>query len=133
MEKTYTLYILLCGTGEYYTGITVSLDNRLLTHQMKDRWSSYNSNRWTKDRQPVELVFKYERIEYKLVALQIERYIKTWKHQWKKNLVDGDEFALNLLKSCHQKKLEEYLSKSNTSSRVSQIPHPYTAHTQKLK
>ncbi len=124
------LAFLICGNGAYYTGISSHLENRLRSHQLADKKYIHTIKQWTKYRQPVQLAFKYEGLENLNVALKVERYIKPWKRQRKQMLIDGDDFSLNILKRFHQKKLEEYWIKVNTSWHGSQTLHPYTAHTQ---
>ncbi|MDQ3050822.1 MAG: GIY-YIG nuclease family protein [Bacteroidota bacterium] len=130
-SKTFTLYILICGKGEYYTGITSNLEKRLRAHQLGYEESNHFKPQWTKFRQPVQLAFKYEGIENFEIAKKIERYIKTWRRAYKYNLIQQELFAMQLIKQCHQKHLEEYRLKSGTSLHTSQIQHPCIVHTQK--
>jgi putative endonuclease len=128
MDKRYTLYILLCGNGQYYTGITSNLGTRLRTHQLTNKETSHYKQ-WTKFRQPVHLVFKYDGLENLEVALKVERYIKTWRKSYKQNLIHGNTFALNLLKQCHWKSMEEFI-KLNNALHWPQTRYPCIVHTQ---
>lgn len=99
-EPTYTLYILLCGDGHFYTGITTNLKSRLSSHQMTSDFEP-NSRQWTKFHQPVKLVFEYGGIENQSVAIKIERYVKSLKKEYKQLLVSGDAVSLDYLKKKH--------------------------------
>ncbi len=130
MTKTYTLYILICGKGEYYTGITSNLENRLRAHQLDYKTPFENKTQWTKFRQPVHLAYKYEGIENVEIAKKMERYIKNWRRSYKLCLIQGDEFSVNLIQQCHKKYFDELGFKSNTSLHSSQIQHPCIVRTQ---
>lgn len=52
MHHPYSVYILKCSDGSYYTGITNDLERRLYEHQ-----SGLNLEFYTHRRRPVELVF----------------------------------------------------------------------------
>lgn len=116
-ESTYTLYILLCGDGHFYTGITTNLKSRLSSHQMTSEFEP-NSRQWTKFHQPVNLVFEYSGIENQSVAVKIERYVKSLKKEYKQLLISGDMVSLDYLKKKHQLFLTQ-----NQKSKVSgQLP-----------
>lgn len=51
MEKTWYLYILRCGDGSLYTGITVDVEKRLAAHR------SGRGAKYTRGRGPLELVY----------------------------------------------------------------------------
>lgn len=133
MQKTYTLYILLCGTGEFYTGITTDLEKRVQSHQLVNESWDYQKQ-WTRFRQPVQLVFSYAGLENYSVAVSVEKYIKQWKKSYKQNLINGDEFALNLLKKKHFGSLHAFSNQSPTqdiSLHSAQTQYPCIVHTQK--
>ncbi len=100
MDKQYSLYILRCNDDTYYTGMTADLENRIERHNdpKKDTWSKY-----TKHRQPVELVFSLPGITSKRAAILGEIYIKSLTRQRKELLVNGDEKAIGLLNDVIQK------------------------------
>lgn len=54
MDKTWKLYILRCGDGSLYTGITVDIQARLETHR------SGKGAKYTRGRGPLELVYSEE-------------------------------------------------------------------------
>jgi putative endonuclease len=129
IEKPYTLYILVCGDGAYYTGITSNLNKRMEAHQLAKPGSANSTRRWTKYHQPVQLVFTYEGLENYHIALKVERYVKSLTRAYKELLISGDLKRLNLLKGIHRMHVATYVS-ANTSGHFSQIQHPYTVRTQ---
>ena len=52
MSATYSLYILLCADGTFYTGITTDIERRLTEHNGSERGARY-----TKARRPVTLAY----------------------------------------------------------------------------
>ena len=52
MEQTWYLYILRCGDGTLYTGITTDVDKRLEAHR------SGKGAKYTRGRAPLELVYR---------------------------------------------------------------------------
>lgn len=54
MEKTWLLYMLQCGDGTLYTGITDNLDRRLSAHQ------AGKGAKYTRGRGPLALVYREE-------------------------------------------------------------------------
>ena len=48
---SYSVYILRCGDGTYYTGQTTDLDKRILAHNRG------TGSRYTRGRGPVQLVY----------------------------------------------------------------------------
>lgn len=69
MELIYGVYILLCSNGQYYTGYTANINNRLIAHN-KGEVS------FTKDKLPITLVH-LSLFENKLKAYNFERYLKS--------------------------------------------------------
>lgn len=71
MEHTWKLYILRCGDGSLYTGITTDVERRLEEHR------SGKGAKYTRGRTPLELVYREEcgdhsaalRREYEIKAL----------------------------------------------------------------
>lgn len=53
-EKCWFLYILLCGDGSLYTGITTDVDARLEVHR------SGKGAKYTRGRGPLEVVYREE-------------------------------------------------------------------------
>lgn len=54
MDKTWKLYILRCGDGSLYTGITTDVEARLAAHR------SGKGAKYTRGRSPLELVYSEE-------------------------------------------------------------------------
>ena len=56
MSKAYTVYILQCADGTYYTGITVDIKNRLRQHNGEIVGGAF----YIRNKRPVKLVYKEE-------------------------------------------------------------------------
>ncbi len=54
MENTWKLYILRCGDGTLYTGVTTDVEKRLAAHR------SGKGAKYTRGRAPLELVYREE-------------------------------------------------------------------------
>lgn len=54
MEQTWKLYMLRCGDGSLYTGITTDLEKRLEAHRIG------KGAKYTRGRGPLELVYQEE-------------------------------------------------------------------------
>ena len=96
----YTIYILQCADGSYYTGNTTDLDHRLWEHQ-----TGADRKAYTYSRRPVELVW-HDEVANKDEALRIERQIKGWSHKKKEALIDGDYDAIHQIVSDERKRRE---------------------------
>ena len=80
----YQVYILRCGDGTLYTGITNDLPRRLAAH------SSGRGAKYTRGRLPVELVWHEEQPD-KSAALRRELQIKALSRAEKLRLITGME------------------------------------------
>ena len=80
MESKWTVYLLRCGDGTLYCGITNDLQNRLEMHR------SGKGAKYTRGRGPLELVYT-ERCEDKSAALKRERQIKALPREKKLELI----------------------------------------------
>ena len=80
MEATWYVYILRCGDGTYYTGITTDVQKRLEAHR------SGKGAKYTRGRGPLELVYS-EVCEDHSHALKRECALKALKRQEKENLI----------------------------------------------
>ena len=69
MEQVWKLYIIQCGDGTLYTGITVDIAHRFAMHQ------SGKGAKYTRSRLPVELAYR-EELPDKSSALKREAAIK---------------------------------------------------------
>ena len=81
---TYSVYILLCADGTYYTGYTADLPRRIKQHQ-----SGSIPRAYTKPRRPVELVWVGE-FETKEEARTIEKKIKRMSTSRKEAMIQDD-------------------------------------------
>lgn len=55
--KNWTVYMLCCADGSFYTGITTDLDRRLREHNTGNRLASA----YTRSRRPVRVVYQETR------------------------------------------------------------------------
>lgn len=76
----YTVYILRCGDGSLYTGITTDLERRVAVH------NSGKGAKYTRSHLPVEPVY-YEMVPDKSTALRRERAIKAMTRAEKMELI----------------------------------------------
>ena len=82
MEKHWKLYILRCGDGSLYTGITVDVEARLTQHR------EGTGAKYTRGRGPLELVY-VEECEDHSQALKREYRIKALSKQEKLALIQA--------------------------------------------
>ena len=80
MANTWKLYILRCGDGSLYTGITTDVERRLETHR------SGKGAKYTRGRGPLELVYT-EQCPDKGTALKRELAIKALPREEKLKLI----------------------------------------------
>ena len=80
----YTVYILRCSDGSYYTGVTNDINRRVLEHQNCEDPTSY-----TFRKRPVKLVFTeyYHDVNQ---AIAFEKQIKGWRRAKKEALINGE-------------------------------------------
>lgn len=76
----YTVYLLLCSDGTYYTGSTTDIDRRLTEHN-----SSVRGARYTRARRPVRLVYT-ESYSSRSDAQKREYLLKNLSHREKDGL-----------------------------------------------
>lgn len=69
MDLSYGVYILKCSNGQFYTGYTTNIKNRLEAHRNKEV-------HFTKDKLPVELAH-LSLFSTKQKAYDFERYLKS--------------------------------------------------------
>lgn len=81
------VYILRCGDGSLYTGITDDVPRRLAAHR------SGKGAKYTRGRGPLELVFT-QQVEDKSAALRREAEIKKLRRAEKENLIAQSGFSL---------------------------------------
>lgn len=81
MEKTWWVYILRCGDGTFYTGVTTDVSARLEAHR------SGNGAKYTRSRGPLELAYT-QQCEDKVSAFRREYAIKKLKRTEKAELCE---------------------------------------------
>ncbi|HSO87766.1 MAG TPA: GIY-YIG nuclease family protein [Draconibacterium sp.] len=92
-DKMYSIYILECSDGSFYTGMTSNLDARMKSHVEGDEKCA----RHTKTRKPVKLVFSFNNIKESRIARKGEKYIKGLTREKKIKIINGDIKAIHLL------------------------------------
>ena len=80
MDKCWYLYILRCGDGTLYTGITTDVEARLEMHR------SGKGAKYTRGRGPLELVYR-EECESHSQALKRELVVKAMPREEKQKLI----------------------------------------------
>ena len=80
MDKKWYLYILRCGDGTLYTGITTDVEARLAQHQCG------KGAKYTRGRGPLELVYREECGDHSH-ALKRELEIKSMPREEKQKLI----------------------------------------------
>ena len=81
MEGNWYLYILRCGDGTLYTGITNNVEKRLAAHR------SGKGAKYTRGRGPLELVYREELSDHS-AALKREHEVKALSRQEKEKLIE---------------------------------------------
>ena len=81
MESNWYLYILRCGDGTFYTGITNDVAKRLEAHRMG------KGAKYTRGRSPLELVYQ-EQCACHSDALKREAAVKKLTRQQKQLLIE---------------------------------------------
>ena len=79
-EAVWSLYILECSDGSFYTGVTTDIDRRLLEHQKG------TASRYTRTRRPVVLAYR-EECGSRSLSLARECTVKSLSRQRKEELV----------------------------------------------
>lgn len=80
MESVWYLYILRCGDGSLYTGITTDVERRLEAH------SNGTGAKYTRGRGPLTLVYR-ETCGTHSAALKRELQVKSMTRQQKQELI----------------------------------------------
>lgn len=83
-EGKWTVYILRCGDGTLYTGITNDMDARLAAHRCG------KGAKYTRGRGPLELAYT-EVLDTKSLALKREHGIKSLSREQKLALTERQE------------------------------------------
>jgi putative endonuclease len=74
------LYLVRCGDGSLYTGVTTDVDRRFKAHQ------EAQGAKYLKGRGPLALVYR-EKIGDKRLAFRAEHAVKRWPRDRKEHLV----------------------------------------------
>ncbi|HEX3463599.1 MAG TPA: GIY-YIG nuclease family protein [Candidatus Elarobacter sp.] len=89
--RHYYVYMLRCGDGRYYVGVTSALETRVAQHQAGlDPWC------YTFGRRPVQLVFSAT-FGTPDEAIFVEKRVKGWSRAKKEALIRGDWDAVREL------------------------------------
>ncbi|MCY7387885.1 MAG: GIY-YIG nuclease family protein [Burkholderiales bacterium] len=89
----FSVYILVCNDGSYYTGHTDNLEYRVAMHQ-EGQIDSYTASRL-----PLTLAFS-EQFGTRVEALEMERRIKGWSRKKKEAMMRGDWKEVSRLAKC---------------------------------
>ena len=81
MANSWKLYILRCGDGSLYTGITTDVEKRLEAHR------SGKGAKYTRGRSPLKLVYREECGDHS-AALKRELEIKALTREQKEKLIE---------------------------------------------
>ena len=81
MDKVWFVYLLRCGDGSLYTGITTDVERRLEAHR------SGKGAKYTRGRAPLELVYREECGDHS-AALKRELEIKAMPREEKMKLIE---------------------------------------------
>ncbi len=81
MHDYWSVYIVECADGTYYTGATNNIDRRVKKH------NSGKGAKYTRSRLPVKLVYLSASCSDKSAALRFECCIKDHTRSWKKELI----------------------------------------------
>jgi predicted GIY-YIG superfamily endonuclease len=82
VDKTWKLYILRCGDGSFYTGITTDVEARLEVHR------SGKGAKYTRGRGPLELIYS-EDCGTHSDALKREIAVKAMTKEEKQKLINA--------------------------------------------
>ena len=82
MDTTWKVYILRCGDGSLYTGITTDVDKRLDSHRCG------KGAKYTRGRGPLELVYTEECDDHS-AALKREYAIKSLTREEKLEMIES--------------------------------------------
>ena len=78
----YFVYIIKCGDGSLYTGVTTDVKRRFKEHKNK------RGGRYTRSKKIIKVVYT-ERCHDRSSALKREAEIKGWTRQEKLDLING--------------------------------------------
>lgn len=93
-NPAWSVYILQCADGTYYTGVTTDVERRFAEHSQGGKKSA----KYCKGRQPLQLLFSYV-VGSKSDALKVEIRIKRLTRSAKAALIADPERIEIILKS----------------------------------
>ncbi|CAM3228807.1 GIY-YIG nuclease family protein [Sporolactobacillus spathodeae] len=82
--KSFSVYILECADGSYYTGYAADVEARFARH-VRGKGAKY-----TRSHRPLRIVYK-ETLEDKSAAMHREWLIKQMTRKQKEQLIQGDD------------------------------------------
>jgi putative endonuclease len=95
LMKSLYVYILKCADNSYYTGVTNSIDRRLIEHN-----EGYKVECYTFSRRPVTLVY-FQICNSPQQAIELEKKIKGWSRAKKEALISENWKKLHELAICN--------------------------------
>ncbi len=102
--QQFWIYLLRCGDGSYYTGVTNDLEKRIAEHK-----AGLDRNSYTYQRRPVEFVYAQE-FDSINDAIKWEKQLQGWSRKKKEALIRGDWNKVHIL--AMNKKNREKLAQS---------------------
>jgi len=90
-SEKWSLYILKCGDGSFYTGITNDLERRFKMHQ------AGKASKYTRSHRPVEMLYS-EKCGDRSSALIRECEVKEWPRAKKARLAAGEKPTLKRIR-----------------------------------
>jgi putative endonuclease len=91
------LYLIRCGNGNLYTGISTDVDRRFVQHQQ----NGVAGSKYLKGRSPLTLVFQ-KKIGSKSLALKVEMKIKKLSRTEKERLVQAPEEIQEIIRRANE-------------------------------
>lgn len=108
--KILYVYILKCKDGTYYTGVTNNLQKRFEEHLQ-----GKNTNSYTYNRRPLELVYSEKFRDYNLAILW-EKRVKKWSKKKKEALIQDNWDILKIESACKNETSHKLYSSSRLRS-----------------
>ncbi len=98
LSHNYSVYILECSDGSYYTGVTNNLERRLWEHN-----TGFNNGCYTYTKRPVKLKYYETSKDIKQVILR-EKQLKGWSRKKKEALFREDWEEIKVLSKSYSSK-----------------------------
>lgn len=93
-NSSWAVYMIRCGDGSLYTGITTDVERRLREH--KDTDGQGRGAKFLRGKQPLQLVYKIQ-VQNRSSALQMEYALKQLSKSEKESLVRNENTLPELL------------------------------------